>query len=90
MWTTSYGGGSAINRTSRNENKLAFQESVLESTGVRITISLAFRTFLPAIRSGRPRGVCQTNDVGQGRGVSKKSVFAGTSLMDDPLKLNEH
>jgi len=31
--------------------------------------------------------VCQTNDVGQvgGWGGSKKSVFARTSLMDDPI-----
>jgi len=29
-------------------------------------------------------GVFQTDDVGKG-GVSKKSVFAKTSLMDDPL-----
>jgi len=36
-------------------------------------------------RGGRGVGVFATEDVRQGGGVSKKSVFARTSLMDDPL-----
>jgi len=55
-----------------------------------IAIYFVFLTFLRSIRSGRPRlggrGVCQTDDVGQG-GVQK--VFARTSLMDEPLELSE-
>jgi len=33
-------------------------------------------------------GVFQTDDVGQGGGGSKKSVFGWTSLMDDPLAIS--
>jgi len=55
------------------------------STGIRIAIYFAFRTFLHAIQSGRPRhvggggflpnGQCRTG------GGPKKSVFARTSTI---------
>jgi len=89
MWTASDEGGGgnqpdvlAIKRTSRNEILLVFREPVLESNTPRPRVSISQYIW----RFGRfyaGGGVCQTNDVGQEGGVSKKSVFARTSLMDD-------
>jgi len=89
MWTTS--DGSAINRTSRNGKNYAFREFVLESDthppghGCLDRDTFRVSDVFTRGRGGLPN---QPDDVGQGRGVSKKSVFARTSLMDDPLYQN--
>jgi len=86
------GGGSAINRSSRKKG--AFRWSVFEcdtpSPPVDRNIFCVSDVFmLDTVRTSEMGGrgmVCQTDDVGQGG--SKKSVFARTSLMDDPEQVH--
>jgi len=95
MWTTSDGGGgSAINWSSTNKKMFAFRESVLKSdtqpptpsTGVRNArqldvFFLSSDTVQTFVNGCLPNGRFWTG------GMSKKSVLARTSLMDDPYSL---
>jgi len=82
LWTTADGEGVGHEPGVDKRKKLfGVSISVLESspppllpsTGIRIAIYIAFRTFLRAIWSESPR-------TGGGRGVSKKAVFARKRL----------
>jgi len=79
------GGGSTINVTSTNENKIAFRESVLESDtpsppsgASKSHYILRFGRFYarygPDVREGEWGGVC-LDDVGRGRGCPKSQDF---------------
>jgi len=76
------GQGLSINQTSKNEQKIAFRESVLESDPPP-------RRFLRTIWSGSPLkgGGSSERTILDREGGSKKSVFARTSLMDDPKSI---
>jgi len=78
-------GGSAVNRMSTNKKYLHLGVHIPTPPPPRSQYILRFGhiyvLYDPDVRDGGG-GVCQTADVGQG---VQNSVFARTSLMDDPL-----
>jgi len=92
MWTTSDGGGGGcLQSTAHQETKFVWRfgrpywtPPCTRASGSQYIVRFGrfSRYTLRTSETGVPNGRCWT-----GVGVSKKSVFASMSLMDDPLGL---